>query len=274
MVHIPSQGWLYIKKSSCFLTNANEHVSFHQLQYSINFLKRYLTQKCFKHPLYRYLRILGNEEIYIKHQALDPGVSPRCQWGAGTGWDFPTRIGECHDQRHDTFQGTVWRPVVGTNNESQGVSSLCAGFYFCWPKPNLGSWVVFGFLWVCFFLSNASLNPSHVTCPTLHFISSLVSLMISKVLIRLSYNVPSDYFLLQLFLFLKCTNWYFRLWWFLIPASLVMVKEPILQLSRNDERGIFGTRVTWRYEWSCLCFKQIGFFESRRFFFEQFEHGF
>ena len=65
-------------------------------------------------------------------RALDPGVSPHCQWGACTGWDFPTRIGECHDQRHDNeSQGTVWRPVVGTNNdESQGVSSLCVGFYF------------------------------------------------------------------------------------------------------------------------------------------------
>lgn len=107
----------------------------------------------------------------------------------------------------------------------------------------------------------------NITCPTLYFISSLVSLMISKFLISLSYNVPSDYFLLQLFLFLKCTNWYFRLWWFLIPATLLIVKEPILQLSRNDERGIFGTRVTWRYEWSCLCFQQTGFFEARRFFF-------
>lgn len=198
---------------------------------------------------------------------FDPGVSPRCQWGAGTGWDFPTRIGECHDQRHDTFQGTVWRPVVATDNESQGVSSFRVGFNFFWPKPNLGSWVVFGFVWVCFFFQMHLWTLLNVTCPTIYFISSLVSLMISKFLIRLSYNVPSDYFLLQPFLFLKCTNWCFRLFWFLIPATLLIVKEPILQLSRNDERGIFGTRVTWRYEWSCLWFKQTWFFESRRFFF-------
>ncbi len=49
------------------------------------------------------------------------------------------------------------------------------------------------------------------------FPASIVSLMISKFLIHLSYNVPSNfcYFLLQLFLFIKCTNWCFRLRWFL-----------------------------------------------------------
>lgn len=50
-----------MKKTSYFLTDVNEHASFHQLFYEV--LKHYLTQYYSKHPLYRYLAILGNDEI-------------------------------------------------------------------------------------------------------------------------------------------------------------------------------------------------------------------